>query len=378
MRFEKVVIVFALICLCTLCLGCGEKASTDDILSKVYTRANSFEDYSYTMYINSNLNGNNAEKYSIIWKKSMFMKGTFQTSNIEPGIEMMSNRSMQLIYNPESNIIFKKLLCNTSTDNKLFEPNLYSVFLNEALTGMSASLVGSDIIAGRDTYVLELNPSINNNETMGGKARIWVDKKNWMAIRYERLNKNEDILFTVRINNIRINDNVSENHFDFEMPKESTVVVLDEEQLSTELEKMQLEDSRKKVTFEVLTPAYIPKGYKLNYTTVSSSMDTQYSSFIYGGFSVFSGQPYERVTLVYANGDNELHIRETLSERKSSDVDCFENDVICIDINGSEGKMYPVFGGNMRTLEWQSGDITITIISSFNESEIKSIAESFS
>ncbi|MBP1910346.1 outer membrane lipoprotein-sorting protein [Methanolobus bombayensis] len=374
--FEKLSVVFVLAILCTLSLGCDEKVNTDDILSKVHMRADSLEDYSYTVHVNSYLNGSNTEKYeySIIWKKPMFMKGTFQTSNIDSGIEMISNRSMQLIYNPESNIVFKKSLYNTSYDDKLFEPNLYSVFLNETLNGMSASLAGSDIIDGSDAYVLLLNPPINGTETIGEKSKIWVDKNNWMVIRYEIFDKNEDLLFVVRIKNIKINSTIPENHFDFEMPKESTVVVVGEGQLSTELEKMQLEDSRKRVTFEILTPDYVPKGYKLNYTTVSSSMDTQYLSFIYGSFS----SPYERVTLVYTNGNNGMHVRETLSERKTSNIDCFEKDVSCIDVNGIEGKMYPVYGGNMKNLEWQSGNITISIISSLNESESKSIAESFS
>lgn len=376
-RFEKIAIVFVLTIICTLCLGCDEKVNTDDILSKVHMRADSLEDYSYVMYVNSDLNVNNTEKYNVSWKKPMFMIGIFQTSNIESGIEMVSNRSMQLIYNPESNIVFKKSLYNTSYDDKLFEPNLYSVFLNETLNGKSASLEGSDVIDGRNAYVLVLNSSTNSNETIMAKSKIWVDKNNWMVTRYEIFNENEDVLFVVRIKNIKMNSNIPDNRFDFEMPKGSTAVVLDEDQLSTELEKMQLEDSRKRVTFEILAPEYIPKGYKLNYTTVSSSMDTQYLSFIHSGFSIFSGQPYERVTLVYTNETNEMHVRETLSERKTSDIDCFEKDVSCIDINGIEGKMYPVFGGNMKALEWQSGNITISIVSSLNESEIKSVAESF-
>ncbi|MDW7730883.1 MAG: DUF4367 domain-containing protein [Methanolobus sp.] len=373
---EKIAIVFVLINLCTLCLGCGEKVNADDILSKVHMRADSLEDYSYTMHVNSDLNGNNTEKYkySIIWKKPMFMKGTFQTSNIDPGIEMISNRSMQLIYDHESDLVFIKLLHNTSDDYMLFEPNNYSVFLNETLNGMSPSLVESDIINGKDVYIIELIPSTDSNETIGGKSKIWVDKKNSMIIRYEASTKNGDVLFVVSIEDININSDISERKFDFEVPEESKLVVLKEEHFNPKLEKMQLEDSRKKVTFEILTPAYVPKGYKLNHTVVSSSMDSQYLSFIYGSFS----SPYERVTLVYTNGNNEMHVRETLSERKTSDVDCFEKNVSCIDINGSEGKVYPVFGGNMKALEWQSGNITISIISSFNESEIKSIAESFS
>ncbi|WP_167848797.1 outer membrane lipoprotein-sorting protein [Methanolobus halotolerans] len=371
-------IVFVLTILCTLSLGCDEKISTDDILSKVHMRADSFEDYSYTMYVNSSLDDNNTEKYSIIWKKPVFMKGSFQASNINPGIGMMSNRSMQLIYNPDYGIVFKKSLYNTSDDDKLFEPNLYSVFLNETLNGMSPSLVGSDIIDGRDAYILELIPSTDSNKTIGEKSKIWVDKKNWMVIRYEISNKNEDALFVVSIKDIKINSDIPEHVFDFEIPKESKVIVLKEEQFSTELKKLQLEVSRKRVTFEILTPDYMPKGYKLNYTTVSSSMDTQYLSFIHSGFSIFSGQPCERVTLVYTNGDNELHVREVLSERNTSDIYGFEKDVNHININGSEGKIYPVFEGNMKALEWQSGNITITIISSLNESEIKSIAESFS
>ena len=373
---EKIAIVFVLINLCTLCLGCGEKVNADDILSQVHMRADSLEDYSYTMHVNSDLNGNNTEtyKYSIIWKKPMFMKGTFQTSNIDPGIEMISNRSMQLIYDHEYDLVFVKLLHNTSDDYMLFEPNNYSVFLNETLNGMSPSLVESDIINGKDVYIIELIPSTDSNETIGGKSKIWVDKKNWMIIRYEASTKNGDALFVVSIEDISINSDISERKFDFEVPEESKLVVLKEEHFNPKLEKMQLEDSRKKVTFEILTPAYVPKGYKLNHTVVSSSVDSQYLSFIYGSFS----SPYERVTLVYTNGNNEMHVMETLSERKTSDVDCFEKNVSCIDINGREGKVYPVFGGNMKALEWQSGNITISIISSFNESEIKSIAESFS
>ncbi|WP_094227209.1 DUF4367 domain-containing protein [Methanolobus psychrotolerans] len=375
-EFEKITLVFALAILCTLSLGCDEKIDTDDILSKVHMRADSLEDYSYTMHVNSDLNGNNTEKYKygIIWKKPMFMKGTFQTSNIDPGIEMISNRSMQLIYDDEYDLVFIKLLHNTSDDYMLFEPNHYSVFLNETLNGMSSSLVESDIINGKDVYVIELIPSTDSNETIGGKSKIWVDKKNWMIIRYEASTKNGDVLFVVSIKDIKINSDIPEHEFDFEVPDESKLVVLKEEHFNPKLEKMQLEDSRKKVTFEILTPAYVPKGYKLNHTVVSSSMDSQYLSFIYGSFS----SPYERVTLVYTNGNNEMHVRETLSERKTSGIDCFEKDVSCIDINGIEGKMYSVFGGNMKTLEWQSGNITISIISSLNESEIKSVAESFS
>jgi outer membrane lipoprotein-sorting protein len=380
-ELKKIAFLFVLTLLCASFSGCNEKISTDnadDILSKVYMRADTLDDYSYTMYVNSNLGENNTtEKYSIIWKKPVFMKGTFQVSNIDSEIIMISNQSMQLIYNSDSDIVFKKILYNVSDNNKIFEPDHYTEFLNGTLNGMSASLAGTDIIDGKDAYILELVPSVDSNKTMATKSRIWINKENWMLVRYEISNENKDALIIINIKDMKINTGISETSFDFKIPEGSTTVLLKQEQFYGELEEMQLEDSQKRVSFEILTPDYMPKGYKLNYTTASSSMDDQYLSFIHSVFSIFAGQAYERVTLVYTNGTNEIHISETLSETNRSNVYDFEKDLTYTNINGSEGRIYPVFEGNMKALEWQSENITINIISSLNESEIISIAESF-
>jgi hypothetical protein len=57
---------------------------------------------------------------------------------------------------------------------------------------------------------------------------------------------------------------------------------------------MALEEARPPIDFEILIPEYLPEGYEFDYSMVSYSMDTPYSTFVHNGFSVFAGQPYEK------------------------------------------------------------------------------------
>lgn len=138
---------------------------------------------------------------------------------------------------------------------------------------------------------------------------------------------------------------------------------------------MTLGEAKQLVDFEILLPEYLPEGFEFSYSLFFSSEDTPYSAFLHSSFSAFVGQHYKQVTLVYANGDDEIRITETVSEKDLSEIQDFENEGEYVLVNDRKGMIYPVFGGNMKALTWQNEGREVTILSSLDKAELLNIAE---
>ncbi|WP_261789119.1 DUF4367 domain-containing protein [Methanosarcina siciliae] len=93
---------------------------------------------------------------------------------------------------------------------------------------------------------------------------------------------------------------------------------------------------------------------------------------------MFAGYPQEKVTLVYTNGDDEIRIVESISEKSLPETQDFESEGEPVPVNDKSGTISSVFGGNMKALTWQDGEFEITIISSLDKGEMLNISESFS
>ena len=141
---------------------------------------------------------------------------------------------------------------------------------------------------------------------------------------------------------------------------------------------MTFEEVKELIDFKILTPEYLPEGYEFDYSIISSSTDTPYSIFVHSGFSVFAGQHYEKITLVYTKGDNEIRIIESVSEKGLSEIQNFGSEGENIQVNNMNGTISPIFGGNMKALTWKNEELEVTIVSSLDKVELLNIAESFS
>ncbi|AGF97146.1 hypothetical protein MmTuc01_1801 [Methanosarcina mazei Tuc01] len=378
-------LILFLITLSIFISGCAEESgaeevssntqpSAEEIVSSMQMGMDSLEDYSFTMYVNSTSRQQNPEVHEVIWKKPDLMKMTILSPDKDTEVIMASDGDFQWIYSSESRTVFKTEISDDFNDLKLFEPDVYAEFLNGIiLNGKLPSLLGTENIDGKNAYVLELTPS-EKNESLQWKSKIWVDRENWMLLRSEIYDNKENIYLEIEIRDIGIPD----SEFEFKVPDGAQVKVLGSEDFKNETEKMTLEEAKQFIDFEILTPEYLPEGYEFNYSMVSSSKDTPYSTFVHSGFSIFAGQHYEKITLVYTKGNNEIRIIEGVSEKGLHEIQNFESEGEYIQVNNMNGTISPIFGGNMKALTWENEELEVTIVSSFDKAELLNIAKSFS
>ncbi|MDD4749480.1 MAG: outer membrane lipoprotein-sorting protein [Methanosarcinaceae archaeon] len=386
---RHLLLVLFLITLSIFNIGCTEesdaKESTSDIQpsaqeigSKMQMKREGLEDNSFTMYINSTSRGQDSEIHKVVWKSPDLMKMTILSPDKDIERIMVSDGDFQWIYSSESKTVFKMEISEDFNDLKLFEPDGYAEFLNGTLlNGKLSSLLGTENIDGKNVYVLELSPS-EKNELLQWKSKMWVDGENWMPIRWEIYDNEGKPELKIKILDMELNPGIPASEFEFKVPAGAQVKILGPEDFKSKPKKLTLEEAKKLLDFEILTPKYLPEGYEFNYSIVSSSMDTPYSTFIHSRFSVFAGQPYEKMTLVYTKGDNEIHIIESSSEKVYPETQGFETEGEYIQVNNMNGTIYPIFGGNMKALTLQNEEIEVTIISSLDKIELLNIAEALS
>ena len=367
----------------------GIQPNAEEIISNLQMKTGDLEDYSFTMYVNLSSTEQNPERYEVAWKKPDLMNMTILSPEKNAEVITVSDGNFQWVYNPEDKTVFKTETSDDFNGLKLFEPDVYAELLNGIiLNGKTASLLRTENIDGKSVYLLELTPS-EKNESPGKSqgmseawsSRIWVDSENWMLLRYELYDSKGNVTLDMEIQNLKLNTEIPDSKFEFKIPDGAQVKLLGVEDLKAEPEKITLEKAKQLVDFEILIPEYLPEGYEFNYSMVSSSKDTPYSAFLHSGFSIFAGKNYEGITLIYKKGDNEICILERIVENDfpnfSKTLD-FESESKDVFINGKNGTISPMFGGNMKALTWQNEELEITIISSLDQAELLNVAESFS
>jgi outer membrane lipoprotein-sorting protein len=368
----------------------GIQPNAEEIISNLQMKTGDLEDYSFTMYVNLSSKEQKPEIYEVAWKKPDLMNMTLLSPEKNAEVITVSDGNFQWVYNPEDKTVFKTEISDDFNGLKLFEPDVYAEFLNGIiLNGKTASLLRTENIDGKSVYLLELTPS-EKNESLERKSqrmseawssRIWVDSENWMLLRYELYDSKGNVTLDMEIQNLKLNTEIPDSEFEFKIPDGAQVKLLGVEDFKVEPKKITLEEAKQLVDFEVLTPKDLPEGYEFNYSTVSSSKDTPYSAFLHSGFSIFAGKNYEKITIVYKRGDEEICIIEKIVENdypnfpKTLDFESESEDVL---INGKNGTISSIFGGNMKTLTWQNEELEITIISSLDKTELLNVAESVS
>ena len=92
---------------------------------------------------------------------------------------------------------FRMCWINTDLDGYIFlkiiyqKPEIdYLRFFNETLNEYNVSLLGKEIIDGRNTFLLEAEPKGNegdDQEILIDRMKIWVDDETWIPLKYESM-----------------------------------------------------------------------------------------------------------------------------------------------------------------------------------------------
>ena len=340
--------------------GCTEKnLSAEEIATKMLDKQNSTQDYSYTMHMTSNLGGKTEEIESkTIFKKPNMFKETMTRSGKENQTISVSDGETAWSYTPDTNTVTIMKLPKVSEPQKDDYINAVGEFLNDT----NVTLLGVEKIDGRNTYLLETIPKEKDGDyELAHKTKMWIDEETWMPLRYETYNGDGNQTMKIEIRDLKVNTGIPDSEFKFEIPKGAKIVDLGEIQLP---ENLSLEEARKKASFKILTPEYLPEGYEFN------------NSMIFNN-SKFSpeSQISETVELTYIKDKTIIDISETVSKNQSSDAAIIDKSED-IKINGIDGKYVSM--GKTKLLTWRLGDVNLNLCASLEKDEMLKIAESIS
>lgn len=358
-RFRSI-FVLTFIVVALFSSGCMEKnLSAEQIAAQMMDKENNTRDYSYTMHVTSYFGGEIKETET----KTMFKKPNMIKSIVtEPGKEnktiIVSDGEILWSYTPDTNTVTKMKI---SKPSELTE-NDYTNIIDDILNDTNVTVLGVENVDGRKTYLLETTPKENDGDyELIYKTKIWVDQETWMPLRYETYNGDGNRTMKLEIQDLKVNTGIPDSEFKFEIPEGAKIVDMGEIKLPEELS---LEEARKKASFKILTPDYLPEGYEFN------------SSMIYNN-SQFSpeNQISETVELTYIKDKAIINLAETVSKNQSSDatvMDKGEN----IQINGIDGKYLSM--GKTKLLTWKLGDVNLSLYASLEKDEMLKVAESIS
>lgn len=343
--------------------GCTEELSAEKIAEQMQEKEDNIQDYSYTMQMTSYFGEETREsEVRILQKKPNKSKTVSIKPEEEAGAIVVSDGEFIWTYDPKTNFVMKMELPDPLDTWEMDYVGIIGELLNET----EVSLLGVEKIDGRPAYLLETSPKEEKKEEkertrLIDGTKLWVDKETWIPLRYEMYDSNGDMVMELEIRDLKINTDIPDSEFVFEIPEGATVKTVDMSSFEIPGE-MTLEEARESAGFEILIPEYLPEGYEFNHATAYNN-----SEF------VPDGQATETVILRYMKEEESIAISEIICEGQAPEA-AIMNTAEDIVINGRNGKYLSL--GDMNILEWKIRDINLSLTSSLEKDEMLKIAES--
>ena len=349
----KILLMMLLIGSSLFVAGCIDgELNAEQIAEKMQQKQDSIEDYSYTMYVTMEFGDQKMESVADMMHKK---PNKFKTVQIQPaemaGSVTVSDGETVWIYNSQQNTVMVMELSEISEQNDLDYLQFIGTMMNES----DFSLEGIEKVDGRTTYVINMSPK-NESDDLGmlGDMKVWVDKETWMPLKMKMKDADGNPMYSLEYRNFQINTGISDDEFQFEIPEGAEVQTLNMDELLMP-QAMTLEQAQEEATFNILVPSYLPDGYEFEDATMNQ------------GF-------VETVSLTYLNGDERLGISETVFEDEPQTPLIMDSAEV-VSINDVEGKLVTIYDDN-KMLQWEIGNIKLTLSGSLDKEELIQIAES--
>lgn len=195
-------------------------------------------------------------------------------------------------------------------------------------------LVGKDKIAGRNAYVLEVNPRHHHH----GKRKFWVDTEKWIKLRTEDITPDGTVASMSYYTKIDF-DSIPDDKFRIEAPEGYRVV-----REPGPPRMMPLEKARRIAGFRILEPTYLPSGFKV------------------AGAAIIPFRGGKIVSIRYTDGVNTLSLFQARGDML--------NPRFLRRLH--EGPVQPGRG----VYSWRKGELNLTIISRISMDDIRQVAGS--
>ena len=323
--------------------------SAEQIAEKMQQKQDDIKDYSYTMYITMEFGDQKmVTEADMMYKKPNKFKAIQKQPAEMAGSVSVSDGETMWMYDPQQNTVMMMDMSDMPEQNEMDYLKLIEMMLNES----DFSLAGVQKVDGRTTYVIDMSPKGESDLGMFGDMKVWIDDETWMPLKMDMKDANGNPMYSAEYRNFQINTGISDEEFQFEIPEDAKVQTMEE---MMQPQAMTLEQAQEEATFDILVPSYLPEGYVFD------------NAMVIQGF-------VETVSLTYRNGDERLGISETVFEDEPQTSPIMNNAEV-VSINGVEGKLVTIYGDS-KMLQWEIGNIQLTLSGSLDKDNLIQIAGS--
>lgn len=142
--------------------------------------------------------------------------------------------------------------------------NLNTLF-EQARTCFDPQVIGTAMIAGRATYIIDLGPTkcpSASGPEMNGRLVVWIDKETFFVLKQEQHSiAGDKIILTREVTQIQYNGSIDATVFTFTPPAGATIADNRPKPApSTGQFQQQLAQLAKQVEFPIFAPTYLPSG----------------------------------------------------------------------------------------------------------------------
>lgn len=201
--------------------------------------------------------------------------------------------------------------------------------------GLVVEVVGSDRIAGRSAYVVEVRPRPGHDF----RRKFWIDKEKWVKLKTEEVGRDGTVFSTSYYKRIEFVKAIPAEKFRIAAPSGVKVV---REQGPHRL--LPIEKAKEIAGFKLLEPSYLPQGFKPV------------------GAGVIPFRKGKIVVLRYTDGVTTLSIFQTPGETLSPKF--------------LEKLHHGPVESKQGVYSWRKGQINLTIMGRLSSEEIRRVADS--
>lgn len=283
-----------------------------------------------------------------VWQRGtdQYRAEVVDSDDPEPIDVTVTDGNTTWLYDADENEALQATFDFDESDQEAFDEE----FVEGLYADMDAEVTGTDTVADRETYVLELEA--DGEDAVYESATLWIDQETNYPLKQETETSLGEMTTTVEFESVTFDEPIDDEVFTFEVPEDATVRDFDD---FTFEQYDDIESADAVVPFELPEPE-VPDEYALETAMVTENMV---------GWSA---------SLQYAEGDSsEPAVIVTVADDRQEGV--FEPEGEPVEIGDTEGVVREVFDGEQQ-LEWETDGLSYTVSGELEEAELIAIAES--
>jgi len=259
------ILLIIIIGISLLMAGCvDDKLTSEQIEQQILANQDSVRDISYTIAITRN---NETMVMDYAYKQPNMIRMEYKEPAEIAGQIMVSNGTHGQMYDPIRNSVRVEAIPEYAQTNASMNAQLIEEVLNTSAIVPN----GTGSVLGHVCYRITATPK-ETGMTIPISMEMWFDKWSWMPVKIDTYQNNE-LAMCMEYRDIKLNTNIPNSTFEFEIPEGATVESTDE---AAAPEPMTIEDAQAEVSFDIKEPVNLPPGYEIEnvmVTPVSASAD---------------------------------------------------------------------------------------------------------